>query len=71
MKTIIREMVETIKQLFAQKQQIRSGSCQLRGIRNRGTKDTEEERKSLRRQVKKRVNLINGVNSLTLQLKEY
>ena len=59
MKTIIREMVETIKQLFAQKQQMQEPV-----VANYEVSEIVEQRrrKSLRRQVKKRVNLINGVN---------
>ena len=49
MKTIIREMVETIKQLFAQKQQMQEpivANCKITGVVAQKT----------------RANLINGVN---------
>lgn len=43
MKTIIREMVETIKQLFAQKQQMQEPVVANYEIPKSWNKDTEEE----------------------------
>ena len=71
MKTIIREMVETIKQLFAQKQQMQEpivANCKIPGVVAQKTlKKKEEPEKTGEKTGKSN----KWSQSLTLQLKEY
>lgn len=71
MKTIIREMVETIKQLFAQKQQMQEpvvANYEVSGIVEQKTLKKKEE---LEKAGEKTGKSNKWSQSLTLQLKEY
>ena len=76
MKTIIREMVETIKQLFAQKQQMQEpvvANYEVSGIVEQKTlkKKEEPEKEELEKAGEKTAKSNKWSQSLPLQLKEY
>lgn len=62
MKTIIREMVETIKQLFAQKQQMQESVVANYEVSEIVEHKTLKKKEESEKTGEKRVNLINGVN---------